>query len=345
MKKYCHNCGAENASKDKFCIKCGTELLDMKDEGVKKVEPTVQGMGEYKPPAVQPQPIREKQPPKVSGPSNKTVLGVAAVAIVLSIAAIIIPIFSKGDVTLGAGSVGQNELANNSVTGGKVADGTLTDADITNTGISKIADEAIKSNQIANNSIALLDLSPDVADAITGMVDIANDSITSEKIANGTINTTDLADNSITSAKIKDGEVKSGDINTDAVNYDEIATDAVRSDEIKDGEVDTNDLKNDAVTYDKMAIKIKYGTETGATNGTTVSHGLGSIPSAVILTPLYTTGILDGNYVLHANIMGLTDSQFTIGLWYETFESPPVISEVNGTTFTSGVSVYWIAID
>lgn len=335
MKKYCHNCGTENAGKGKFCIKCGTELLDTKDEGVKKVEPTVQDTGEYKTPAVQPQPIRKKQPPKISGPSNKTVLGVAVVAIILSVAAIFLGIFMKPATTVGAGDVGTNELANNSVTGGKVADGTLTDADISNIGISKIADNAITSNQIANNTIALQDLTSDVADSITGAANITNNSITTDKILNGTIITNDLADNSITSGKIKDGEVKSSDI----------ATDAVGSDEIASGAVDTSELASDAVAYDDMKIKIRYGKATGLhnqTGGNRIAHNLGNPPDSVVVTPIYDSSFGSGNATIHANIISVDATYIYVTLYVEYEGNPGSLTPV-----TSGntVDVYWIAID
>ena len=332
MKKYCHNCGTENAGKGKFCIKCGTELLDMKDEGVKKIEPTVQDTGEYKTPAVQPQPVRKKQTPKVSGPSNKTVLGVAVVAIILSAAAIFLGVFMKPAITVGAGDVGSNELANSSVTGSKVADGTLTDADISNNGISKIADNAITSNQIANNTIMLQDLSNDVADSITGAANITNNSITTDKILNGTIITNDLADDAITSGKIKDGEVKSSDIGTDAVGSSEIAA----------GAVDTSELASDAVTYDKMEIKIRYGKATGVYNGSSINHNLGSnTPDSVVVTPIYDPSFGSGNATIHANIISVGSTSFTIALWVEYEGNPGSLTPV-----TSGntVDVYWIAI-
>ena len=59
MKKYCHNCGYENASKDKYCAKCGKELMEMKNKGVNQVEPTARNSTEYKRPGVHPQPTKK----------------------------------------------------------------------------------------------------------------------------------------------------------------------------------------------------------------------------------------------------------------------------------------------
>lgn len=113
--------------------------------------------------------------------------GIAVLAIVISIVAIASTVIVKPVSTIGASSVGENELANNSVTSSKVVDGTLTDDDVSDTGISKIADDAIASDQIISNSIMLQDLNSEVLAAMTGVVEIANNSITGEKLANGTI--------------------------------------------------------------------------------------------------------------------------------------------------------------
>jgi len=120
--------------------------------------------------------------------------GIAVLAIVISIAAIVSTVIVKPVSTIDANSVGGNELADNSVTGSKVADGTLTDADISDTGISKIADDAITSTQIASSSIMLEHLTSAVIAAMTGVVNIANNSITGAKIVDGTITNVDISD-------------------------------------------------------------------------------------------------------------------------------------------------------
>ena len=348
MKKICQDCGQENAEKDKFCIKCGKELLDA------KVEPATQDAGEYKAPVAQPRHEKKKKQPPVPGTSNKMALGVGAVAIVLSIAAISSALFITPAATIGTGSVDTNELASGSVTGGKVADGTLTDADVSNTGISKIANNAITSAHILNGAITILDLDSNLADSISGAANITNESITSNKIKNGTIATSDLANNAITSAKIATDAVTSTEIAADAVGSSEIAANAVGSSEIATGGVGadeiaangvgTSELANNAVSFAKMETWINFGTKTGAINGSTVTHGLASTPTSVVITPVYDSTVLSGNYVIHANVHTIGSSTFTIGLWYETFTTPLVIYELDGTTFTSGVSVCWIAM-
>lgn len=154
------------------------------------------------------------------------------VAVIISIIAIISIITLKSTAEIGAGDVGANELADDSVTGDEIVDGTITDADLTTSGISKIASNAVGSNQIADNSIALGDLSSNVSDAITGVGEIADNSLTSAKIK----------DENLTSADIATGAVGSDEIATDAVGSDEILADAVGSSEIGDGTVGTSDL-------------------------------------------------------------------------------------------------------
>lgn len=350
MEKLCTKCGTKYPKEVKFCTKCGIKLEDLKKE-----EPKPQAEQPMPPPA-QKKPERVHKMPKQPKPVDKILIPAVLIAVILSIVAIILPMV-MGDATLSAGSVGSDELASNSVTGAKITDGAITDDDINYLGISKFVDSSIELidlstatiqeltglNVIANNSIT----GNKIANGSIGTSDLTDESVTSAKIVNGTIETVDIANNAITSGKILDGTITSADIATDGVRSSEIQADAVGTSEIEDGSVGTSDIGTDQVQFDDMAIKIKFGTATGATNGTTVTHGLGtgSAPSAVILTPLYTTGILDGNYVLHTNVMGITSTQFTIGLWYETFTTPPVIYEVDGSTFTSGVNVYWIAID
>ena len=75
MKKICQYCGHENVEKDKFCRKCGKELIDA------KVEPATQDVGEYKAPVAHPRHEKKKQP-SVPGTSNKMALGIGIVAII-----------------------------------------------------------------------------------------------------------------------------------------------------------------------------------------------------------------------------------------------------------------------
>jgi hypothetical protein len=346
MKKYCQNCGFENASKDKFCTKCGTVLLDTKDESIKQVEPIAQEIIDYKTPPDHFEPSKKKQPLRFQRSSEKMVLGLAAVAIVLSIAAISAAFLVKP--TLGANSITTSELFDSSVTSSKIADGTITDSDISSNGISKIALSAITSNHIANNSILLIDLSPDVIDSITGLNVIANNSITGEKIANGAITSADLADESITSAKIvngtistvdiADGSITGAKITDSTITSSDLATDSVDSSEIVAGAVGTSELASGAVTYEKMAMKIRCGKATDVYNGSSIAHNLGSTPTSVVVTPIYDSSFGSGNATIYANIISVSDTSFTITLYvqYTGSFSPVIIG--------NPVDVYWIAI-
>jgi len=93
-------------------------------------------------------------------------------------------------------------IADDSVTSAMIVNGTITDDDITDTGISKISD----------NAITLAHLTSAVIDAMTGVTDIADNSITSQKIMNETITADDLADASVTSEKIADDTITADDI-------------------------------------------------------------------------------------------------------------------------------------
>ena len=346
MNKKCQNCGFENAGKDKFCRKCGTKLIDIEQPIEEKTKPVAQEPEEI----IMPESKRKRE--KItftkgeSKISNKMVFGIAAVALILSITAVS-SAFLITSTSLSAAAVGTNELADNSVTGQKVADGTITDSDINNLGISRIKAKSITGDQILNNTIALSHLTNDLADAITGAVDIANDSITSDKIKNKTITTNDLADDSITSAKIKDGEINSGDIATDAVGSSEIASSAVTSSEIASGAVNTNELANGAVTYEKMNIKIKFGLASNVIHGDTVNHNLAITPTSIVVTPIYDPMSEGGTVVLHANVYNVTINTFDIALWFEVEAIPPIrLEKVDGDSGdpAESVDVYWIAI-
>ena len=313
MEKYCTKCGTKYPKEIKFCTKCGIELKEIpKPQAVQPAPPPV-----YKKPA------KEPKLPKQPKPVGKIILPAVIIAIILSVVALILPMVMGTD-ALSTGSVGSNELANNAVTSAKINDGSITDDDIDTFGISKIALASISGDHIIANAIDFKHLTSDVSDSITGAVNIANNSITGAMIENGTVDTVDIKDDAITGAKIP----------ADAVDSSEIAAGAVTGSEIASGAVDTVDIADNAVTYAKMDIKIRYGLETGATNGTTVSHGLGTTPNSVIVTPVY--GIDD--YILHANVHSVNGNTFSLALWKETI-STGVVSEV-----TSAINVYWIAI-
>jgi len=173
-------------------------------------------------------------------------MGMAVLAIVISIVAITSTVIVKPVSSIGAGAVSGNELADNSVTSAKVADGALTDADISDSGISKIADDAIAGDQITSSSITLLHLSPEVISTMAGGTNVSavieDDSVTSAKIADGTITDVDItdtgiskiADNSITSQKIMDGTIIADDLADASVTSEKIADDTITADDIED---------------------------------------------------------------------------------------------------------------
>jgi hypothetical protein len=310
MKRYCDKCGYENADKNTFCLNCGAKIADLKDESQKNVKPSTTQSSEIDRSVIHNSEKRFVKPGVFVLKSNKTTNSLAILAIVLSIVAIIFSVFVSPILTLGTGSVSQNELADDSVTSNKIADGSLTDSDINNLGISKIAEDSINSNNIVDNSILFNDINSNTINLLTGLNAIANDSITSEKIANFSINTNDLANNSITGQKIVDGTITESDI------------------------------ADDAITYEKMDIKIKYGLATDRINGSTISHGIGSTPICVIVTPDYKS-FGSGNASIHANVYDIGSSSFKVGLWFEEIgASGPLYPVVSG----SPVDIYWIAI-
>lgn len=326
MKRYCQNCGFENAGKDTFCMNCGAKLSDLKIESrepVKHIAP--QSSEIINEPIVQPTEKRFVKSGKIVLTSSKTITSLAAVAIALSIVAIIFSIFVSPAITLGSGSVDQQKLADNSVIGSKIVDGTITNSDIVASGISRIADNAIGSDQIIGSSILMNDLNQSTIDNLTGLNVIVNDSITGDKIANFSITGNDLANNSITSQKIVDGTITSSDIGTDAVGSDEIA--------------------DNSVSYSDMAIKIKCGIATNVINGSTITHNLGHTPTSVVVTPIYEPGVENGTYFIHANIEynSLDSDSFDICLWFEVIGLPSWSGVIDGVTWPP-VDVYWIAI-
>ena len=323
MKKYCNNCGFENADKDTFCMNCGAKLSDPK---IESREPVAPAPSEINGPIVRPSEKRFAKPGKIVLTSNKNISGLAIIAIILSIVAIIFAAFVSPAITLGSGSVDTQKLADNSVTGDKIVDGTITNSDISSNGIAKIADNSIGSSQIIDGSILMDDLASATISALTGLNVIANDSINGSKIADFSIASNDLANNSVTSLKIVDGTITAADIGADAVGSSEIT--------------------DNSVSYSDMAIKIKCGIATNVVNGSTITHSLGHIPTSVVVTPVYEPGVEDGKYVIHANIENnsLGSNSFDICLWYEVLGTPPAtLGVIDGVAWPS-VNVYWIAI-
>ena len=377
MKKYCIDCGFENASEDKFCRNCGKELIELKSSEKPKTEQTIKKKPESKKLDTKAEVVEPKKepiikeapkyqvseiPPKKIMPitskaslndMSKKILMIASIAIILSIVAIVLAVVIQPSIDIGEETVGTNEIKNNAVTSNKVLDGSLTDADIINSGISKITANSITGDMIISNAITFSHLSNDVVASITGQVNISNNSITSEKIVNKEVKTEDLDDDCITTGKIKDGDVRSIDIAADAVGSSEIAANAVGSSEIADnsithtdiesGAVRTAELDNDAVTYDKMKIKIKYDKKDNVYNGIQIAHGLPGIPDSVVVTPIYDPSIESGNYILHANIISVDATYFTIALMY-TNTTSGTISVVPNSSPWNTIDIYWIAI-
>jgi len=295
MKKFCNNCGYENANKNTFCLNCGAKLINKKDEKIPVVHNTEK---------------RFVKSGKIILTSSKKTTSLAAFALILSVVAIIFSIFISPILTLGSNSVGLNELADNSVSSSKIIDGSITDSDINDFGISKIAYNSINSNNIVDNSILFDDLNSNTINLLTGLNIIENKSITNEKIANFTITSNELANNSVTSQKIVDGTINESDI------------------------------ADNAITYDKMNIKIKFGLATNRINGSSISHGIGSTPLCIVVTPDYAS-FGSGNVTIYANVFDIGSSSFKVGLWYQEIGSS---GPLNPVTSSNPVDVYWIAI-
>jgi len=335
MKKYCNNCGFENASVDKFCVKCGAKLEEIKEHPVKKTEPAAPVTGHHKTPV--------SKPPSKPMAINKIFLVLTIIALVLAVVAIVVALVITPGGNPDAGSINTNMLANDAVTSGKILDGTVSDDDISSVGISKIADDSINSDMIQDNTITYDDLTNDVVDSITGAVSISNNSISTDKIINGTIQTVDLADDCVTSAKIASDAISATKIAAGSVGASEIATDAVTSSEIAADAVTTSEIANDAVTYAKMAMKIKYGQAGDVVNGSTISHNIGSTPAAVVVTPEFDSSVASANYTIIANVYNLAPNSFKVTLYIQ-LDGDSALQEIDGTTW-SAVDLFWIAID
>ena len=329
MKNNCKNCGYENAEIDKFCRKCGTKLVDIKKPDEKKTEPVVKENIEYKKPEPQHKTKKSNIIWDKSDISSKMILGISLVALIISIAAIS-SAFLVSPSSLGASVVKTNALADNSVTSEKVADGTITDSDISAFGISKIKSKSITGDQIVDYTISMTHLTSDLTEAINEIVNVKDNSITSEHIKNGTITTEDFAIDSITSSIIKDGEVETSDIATDAVTSAEIATDAVG----------TNELADDAVTYAKMNIKIRYGHANNVIHGSTIDHNLNAVPSSITVTPRYNSSLPTDSIII-VNVYGINSDSFRVAM--SVFDGGGNIVEVDGSTW-GPEDIVWVAI-
>jgi len=91
-------------------------------------------------------------------------LATAVLAIIIAIVAVVTSLVITPDLSIGAGSIGENELLDNAVTSQKIKDET----------------------------IMLADLSSEVLASMSGVVEILDNSITGDKIVNGTITNADI---------------------------------------------------------------------------------------------------------------------------------------------------------
>ena len=176
---------------------------------------------------------------------------VAALAIIISIAAIISAVVIKPEADIDGVTASDFEIIDDSVTGAKIEDGTITDEDISDAGISKISE------------VHLEDLGADVLEALANAGVITENSITSFFIANGTINSDDIGSNAVAGSEIVDGSVKPDDLAANSVTSVKIlngtiltvdlADDAITSDKILDGTISTNDIADNAILMEKIA--------------------------------------------------------------------------------------------
>ena len=149
MEKNCTKCGNKLKKGIKFCTSCGFKVEEIKEEPesiVEQSEPIPSVKKEKRKP--EPTPPKKKipqiispepTPQKQSKPVDKIIIPAILVALILSIAAIILSFAVGGGADLSEGSVDTEALARNSVTTEKIVDGAITDDDIIESGISNIS--------------------------------------------------------------------------------------------------------------------------------------------------------------------------------------------------------------
>jgi len=156
------------------------------------------------------------------------VLGIAVVALLLSLVAITSAFVITPEMTIQDSSIDTSKLAEDSVTSEIIIDDTITDEDI--------ADNSISSSHIIDGAITISDLHSDVIEVMSGETEMI----------------LDIPDNSITSEKIVDGEVKSEDIAEDAIGSSEIISNSIGIEELKDDSVGTDNLLDNSITSEKI---------------------------------------------------------------------------------------------
>lgn len=221
-------------------------------------------------------------------------------------------------------SVTREKLAAAAVTGAKIADGTITAGDL--------ASGAVTSVKILDGTIA----EDDIADDAITSAKIAAGAVGSSEIAAGAIAASDIADSAVTSAKILDGTILTADIANDNITSDLIKDDNLGNESILDNSLDNTSIAENAIDFEELRLKIKSGKD-NVVDQTTIAHGLGVAPSAVVITPAFDA-TSPNTATVPENLLFTVESvdweNFTVGF-----------SE-NGTAFADvpGENIYWIAI-
>jgi len=161
---------------------------------------------------------------------NNFVLGIAVVALLLSIVAIASAFVMTPETTVQDDSIDNNKLADDSVTSEKIIDDSITDEDI--------SEDAITSYHIHSGTILLSDLSSEIIASMSGVVEIPDDSITGEEIASDAITDEELADDSVSTTHIIDGTITLSDLSAEVIEdisgVAEIPDGSITADHIED---------------------------------------------------------------------------------------------------------------
>lgn len=277
---------------------------------------------------------------------NQTaIVGIAVVALVLSVGALGAAFLMNPESSIGAGSIDTDHLSDDAVTSSKVLDGTLTDDDVSTEGLSKIADDAIGSDHIGAAQILLAHLSSEVLSEMSGVVDLLNNSITGDKIADGTITGADLAINLINSASIIDLSVQTSDLADDAVTTSKIADETITADDVLDHTQILSFCAN-ALNYDDDAAPIIQDSSRGLVWQQDWSRSV----SLCLQQPLYWD--LESNVTMHlyfkSNNTANGDVQFFIRpRAYDMGDSYSDSGSISGdvVSVTAGNTIYKQSIE